>query len=85
MGWIKSTKSESLAKDAYDAIQAGRQIFVAKLNWPMMKLGFSGEVVDWSLMIEAIEQQGWVLYNFAGATDKEGRPEAFCVFRRRHG
>lgn len=85
MGWIKSAKADLLARNASDAIKAGRYVFVAKLNWPSLKHGFSGEVVDWSMMIEAIEQQGWVLYNFAGATDKEGRPEAFCVFRRRHG
>jgi hypothetical protein len=83
MGWVKDAKANQMKIEAAKARTEGRNVFACKLNYPAMKADFSGEVVDWSMMIEAIESEGWALYNFAGAADTKGRPEALCVFRPR--
>lgn len=82
MGFLRDVKSNQMATEARKAVEAGRRVFAAKLNFPATKPDFSGEIVDWSEMIEAIESEGWVLSNFAGASDTKGRPEALCLFRR---
>lgn len=84
MGWMKNAKAETLRMEAGKARADGRAVFAAKLNYPSSKPDFSGEIVDWSMMIEAIESEGWSLYNFAGVSDNKGRPEALCLFRPRH-
>jgi hypothetical protein len=81
MGWIKNAKVNVMRTDAGKARAEGRHVFACKLNYPALKADFSGEIVDWSMMIEAVESEGWVLANFAGGSDKQGRPEALCVFR----
>lgn len=83
MGLINSTKAGIVRQEAGKARAEGRRVFACKLNYPGMKLDLSGEVTDWSMMIEAIESEGWALYNFAGVSDAKGRPEALCVFRLR--
>lgn len=83
MGFIKNAKVQQLAHDAGKARAEGRMVMAVKLNYPASKPDFSGEVVDWSMMIEAVESQGWGLHHFAGGSDSKGRPEALCVFRPR--
>ena len=83
MGWVRNAKSDALAREAGKARANGQQVFAVKLNYPGSKADFSGEVADWSAMIEAVESQGWALCHFAGAADTKGRPEALCVFRPR--
>lgn len=74
-----------MTTQAREARSAGRRVFVVKLNWPWTKGpfggGLSGHVVDWSLMIEAIEREGWALDNLAAMNDRSGRPEALLLFR----
>lgn len=83
MGMIRDVKAQTVARDAANARAAGRQVLAVKLNYPGFKPDFSGEVEDWSVMIQAVEEQGWALYNFAGISDPKGRPEAICLFRPR--
>ncbi|GAB3994647.1 hypothetical protein GCM10029992_09740 [Glycomyces albus] len=81
MGLIKDTKAATLAQAADKARSAGRRVFTAKLNYPKIQPDLSGEIVDWSMMIEAVESRGWVLQHFTGSSDNHGRPEALCLFR----
>ncbi|ADD41910.1 hypothetical protein [Stackebrandtia nassauensis] len=81
MGWIKNNKVAMMRGDAGKARAEGRMVFACKLNYPALKPDLSGEIVDWSMMIEAVESEGWTLVNFAGGSDKQGRPEALCLFR----
>lgn len=84
MGFIKNAKVNQMRTEAGKARSEGRQVFACKLNYPGSKADLSGEIVDWSMMVEAIEAEGWALYNFAGGNDNKGRPEALCIFRPRH-
>ena len=52
-------------------------------NYPHWTFGASGEIPDWSAMIEAIERQGWVLAHWSAGVDAKGNPQAYPVFRRR--
>lgn len=83
MGFIKQAKADTIAKEAQDAFAAGRYFFAARLNWPATHHFLSGEVADWSMQIEAIERAGWVLSEWAVGHDKQGKPEAYPVFKRR--
>lgn len=83
MGWIKDAKVDNVRKDAVDARNEGRNVLALKLNYPSLKPDFSGEVTVWSMMIQAVEEEGWVLCNFAASSDLKGRQEAICLFRSR--
>jgi hypothetical protein len=83
MGFAANIKAEQMRKDAAKARAAGRPVLAVKLNYPASKPDFSGEIMDWSAMIAAIESEGWALYHFAGSSDPKGRPEALCLFRPR--
>ncbi len=81
MGIIKKTKLAQMKQDADRARKEGRKVLVMKLNYPWSDGGYSGEIVDWSLMIEAIESRGWVLDVFTGMNDRNRRADALCLFR----
>ena len=83
MGIIRNAKSDKLATDAQKAYAAGQFFFSALLNYPHWTFGASGEIPDWSAMIEAIERQGWVLTHWSAGVDAKGNPQAYPVFRRR--
>lgn len=83
MGLIRNMKTDAVRQDAANARAKGQKVLAVKLNYPGLKLDVSGEIPDWSSMIEAIESEGWQLANFAGAADRNGRPEALCIFRPR--
>lgn len=83
MGWIQNAKANQLRQQAGKARSEGRTVFACKFNFPASKPDFSGEIADWSMMIEAVESEGWALYNFAGSADSKGRPEALVIFRLR--
>ena len=83
MGWIRNSKTDKLAEQAKTAYANGQVVFAVMLNNPAFNMGFSGEIPDWSAMIEAVESQGWALYHWAGSTDSKGNPQAYPVFRRR--
>ncbi|MFB9929184.1 hypothetical protein ACFORO_23055 [Amycolatopsis halotolerans] len=83
MGFIKQAKADNVANEARKAFEDGRFFFAARLNWPATHHFLSGEVADWSIQIEAIERAGWVLSEWSVAQDKQDRPEAYPLFRRR--
>lgn len=82
MGIIRDAKANTLAKQAAEAREKGQPVFAAVLNSPAFRPDFSGEVVDWSMMLAAIEAEGWVLYNWSAGSDPKGRPQAYPLFRR---
>jgi hypothetical protein len=82
MGWIKDAKQDTLATQARRAIEEGRTVFVPMLNTPMFASAMSGPVPGWAEMVEAVETQGWHLEHWAIGQDKQGRPQAYPLFRR---
>lgn len=82
MGLISRTKQNIVATDARKAIEDGRQVFAAMFNTPAMRLGLSGSIDDWSMMIDVIEAEGWHLDHWAVSLDRRGRPQAYPLFRR---
>lgn len=82
MGLIKSAKATGLARDAQHAIEDGRRTFTPLLNTPAFNAGLSGAIDTWSTMIDAIEAEGWRLEHWAIGQDKQGKPQAYPLFRR---
>lgn len=83
MGWIKDQKVENVTTEARRAADEGRMFFTPMLNTPLTQHKLSGSVSGWAEMVEAIEQQGWVLVSWAVANDSKDRPQAYPLFRRR--
>lgn len=82
MGFIKDVKASTLGTEAQKALDAGRAVFTPKLNTPVSQSSGSGNIADWSVMIEAVEAVGWRLADWCVALDGKGRPEAYPLFRR---
>lgn len=82
MGIFKDAKSNMLGEEARKAADAGAAVFSPRLNLPSSMHNMSGNVADWSLMIQAIEAQGWSMVHWSVAMDAKGRPEAYPLFRR---
>lgn len=82
MGWVKDAKTDVIRDAATKAWESGRGAFTPKLNSPGSASGFSGEIVEWGMMIDAIESVGWAMTSWAVSTDAKGRPEAYPLFRR---
>lgn len=82
MGFIKEAKVTQLGTEAAKAAADGRMVFTPMLNSPALHGGLSGNIADWSLMIEAIESAGWVMQHWAIGQDSKGRPQAYPLFRR---
>lgn len=82
MGLLKNAKQGMLTDEAKRAVDEGRVVFAPRLNTPMTHHGMSGAVPGWAEMIESVEACGWVLAEWAVATDEKGRPEAYPLFRR---
>lgn len=83
MGFVKDVKADTLAKEATKALENGDYFFTPRLNMPGSNAGMSGNVHDWSVMIQAVEAAGWVLAHWSVAIDNKGRTEAYPLFRRR--
>lgn len=83
MGFVKDMKADALAQSARKAVEAGRTVFALRLNMPSSQAGnLSGEIVDWSMAVEAIESEGWSLAEWSTASDAKGRAEVHALFRR---
>lgn len=80
MGIFKDAKRNAIAEEAQRALEEGRRYFTPKLNTPMTQHGFSGSIAGWAEQIEAIEDAGWVLAEWAVGNDAKGRPEAYPLF-----
>lgn len=79
MGWIKDAKAKVLADESRKAMEDGRQWFTPVFNAPSTRSGFSRDIPDWSMMIEAITDNGWVLHNWS-VTESSGNMVASAVF-----
>lgn len=82
MGFIKDVKANTLATEARKALDGGASVFTPKLNTPSTQHGMTGNIADWAVMVQAVEDAGWVLHHWSVATDSKGRPEAYPLFRR---
>jgi hypothetical protein len=82
MGFIKDVKAGVLAKEAARALDGGRRTFTPILNTPSSQTGMSGNIDDWSAMVDEVEAVGWRLEHWAIGQDNRGRPQAYPVFRR---
>ena len=82
MGFMGNNKAMSMQKSARVAWDAGNAFFTPVLNFPMFKLGFSGNVEDWSPMMEAVLSVGWKLQTWAVVQDNKGNPQAMPLFVR---
>lgn len=82
MGWIKDAKASAISGDAQTAWDQGLPVFTPILNLPTFRTGFSGQIVDWSMMVASILEVGWTLHTWAVATDDKGRPQAMPLFTR---
>lgn len=83
MGWVKDTKANQLTTEAQKAHANGDWFFTPRLNYPATHHGLSGNIGDWSQMIQGIVSAGWDLQQWAVGQDSKGRPEAYPVFMRR--
>lgn len=81
MGWIKDAKAKVLADESKAAYEQGRKYFTPIFNAPSTRSGFSRDISDWSLMIEAITDQGWMLDHWS-ITEASGNVVASAVFMR---
>lgn len=82
MGFIKDAKQNMVRTEAERAIVEGRRVYVPMLNTPATHGGMSGSIPGWAEMIEAVEEAGWVLSEWAVSTDQKGKPQAYPLFRR---
>jgi hypothetical protein len=82
MGWVRDGKAEVLASEAKRVWGEGSPVFIAVLNEPGSRVGWSGEVKDWTLMVAAVEQVGWKLDQWSVGSDPKGKPQAYPVFQR---
>lgn len=82
MGWIKDAKANAMAGDARAAWDEGAPVFTPLLNLPSVKVGFSGRIKDWEMMIAAILEVGWRLHTWAVCSDGHGRPQGQPLFVR---
>lgn len=82
-GIAQQTKALTLGDEARRAYDAGEWYFSPKLNAPVLHHDLSGNIPDWSRMLKAITEAGWVLQHWTVAQDPQGRPEAYPLFIRR--
>lgn len=83
MGFLKETKANAIGNEAEKAFTEGRAVFTPRLNYPATMHGLTGNIDDWSQMIQSVESAGWSMVEWTVAMDTKGRPEAYPVFRRR--
>ena len=73
---------KNLSEQAYQAYQAGRPTFVARLKLGAWGTGV-GQMTAWMDSLDAVEQAGWALDQWTTTADLGGTFNAFPLFRRR--
>jgi hypothetical protein len=81
-GIIQMAKSGKIGEDAEAAWNRGDKFFTPIMNYPFFRIGFTGAITDWSMMIESITEKGWVLKAWSTTVDKNNRPQAMPLFVR---
>ena len=80
MGFVKDFKVSSALEDARRAAGENHSVFVYKFHMPKFDSAASSTVSGAAEVIEAIEQAGWTLQQFA--MHNRWRGEMVMVFRR---
>ncbi|UFQ18247.1 MULTISPECIES: hypothetical protein [Streptomyces] len=86
MGWINKAKADAATTQARDAYARGQNTIVCKIIEAQMSHRSTGIMTGVGDQIEAIEAEGWTLYNMAAAEGKAisgERSALICLFRRR--
>jgi hypothetical protein len=83
MGFMKEAKADSMRQPAARAMEEGRRVLVVRIQTRFWSAGaFSGPMDDTAEMIEAIEDQGWLLDQMSYVMKKNDKPEGIYLFRR---
>ena len=80
VGLVNDIKASSAAEDAKRAARDSRSVFVYKLAMPILNNAVSSPVSKAAEVIEAIEQAGWMLQQFAMNDRRRG--QMVMIFRR---
>jgi len=81
MGLVKNAKVSAASDDAKRAAGEGHSVFVYKFGMPNLNSAVSSTVSGAAEVIEAIEEGGWRLQQFA-LNDDVRRGQMVMVFRR---
>jgi hypothetical protein len=65
MGFVKDMKTNTAGKDAARAAAEGRKIFVFKFDMPNLNSAVTSSVSGAAEVVEAIEEQDWVMSDMA--------------------
>ena len=82
MGIIKRAKSGTAAAHAEVAAEQGRTVLLYRFNVPASSSGWSGPIAGAAEVIEAIEEYGWRLDNFAFDRAQSSNGGVLLLFRR---
>lgn len=85
MGFINDAKANSAAGDARKAIEAGQSVLVYKFIEANTNSRNTGPMLGIADQIQAVEHEGWVMYNMAVGEGKAlsgDRVAVVCLFRR---
>jgi hypothetical protein len=81
MGFVKNVKVSGATEDAKRAADEGHSVFVFKFGMPNLNSAMSSTVSGAAEVIEAIEEAGWRLQQFA-LNDHVRHGQIVMVFRR---
>lgn len=85
MGFINDAKAGTAATEARKAYEAGQTVLVYKFIEANTNSRATGPMVGIADQLQAVEAQGWVLYNMAVGEGKAlsgDRVAVVCLFRR---
>lgn len=86
MGFINNAKADKATDEARKAYTAGQQVLVYKFIEANKTSAATAPMTGVGEQIEAVEREGWQLYNMAAAESKTLGGERIglvCLFRRR--
>ncbi|MGW1796935.1 hypothetical protein ACWCQN_13210 [Streptomyces sp. NPDC001984] len=86
MGFINNAKADKATDEARKALAEGRSVLVYKIIEANKTSMTTAPMTGVGGQIEAIEAEGWQLYNMAAAESKTlggERAAVICLFRRR--
>jgi hypothetical protein len=82
LGIIKRAKSGTAAAHAEVAAEEGGSVLLYRFNIPATSSGWSGPIAGAAEVIEAIEEYGWQLDNFAFDRAQSSNGGVLLLFRR---
>lgn len=81
MGFVKDAKAKSYHREAVDARNEGRMVFMLRIRTAVTDPGVSMVLDDVAQYIEAVEAAGWWLVEMSYTQDKNDKPTGFFMFR----